>query len=174
MRTEWSEGQLEFDFSSALRTCQPDKKAEPLSTVAPPLKSVDFYVWYPGLLWLIEVKDPDSTPPKAGAQKAFYSEMKNDALLKEHILPKLYGACAHLAIENVDLTDKIRCGIVVGLRDLSNADRHMLTDKIDRIVRQIGPKLGFSNDWPGTEVHSLESWNDAHPEMKVSRDNTSK
>ena len=173
MRAEWTEGQLEFNFSSALQTCQPDKNPGPLATVAPPLKSVDFYVWLTGQLWLIEVKDPEAARDNMVeiAKKTLYSELKNDALLKEHILPKLFGSYVHLAFEDVDLDVPVRYGVVLGVRGLSNADRNTLTDKIERIVRKIGPKVGPSNHWPEIEVHNLESWNKAHPEMKVSRVN---
>lgn len=53
MRPEWTEGNLEFDFSSTLQTCKPDELAEPMTHLAPPLKSMDFYVWLSKILWFI-------------------------------------------------------------------------------------------------------------------------
>lgn len=168
MRAEWTENQLEFDFSSALQTCKPDEQAEPMTSVAPPLKSMDFYVWLPNLLWFIEVKDPEATT-HPGAKAAVLAELKNDALLKEHILPKLFGAYAHFAFEEADLAGPVRYTVLIGLSTLTNADRTMLTDKISRIISKIGPKLRHGRYWPQPEVHNLDSWNGAHPDFKVTR-----
>jgi hypothetical protein len=171
LRVDWTEGRIEFDFSAALQTCQPDAEAAPLATIAPPLKSVDFYVWYERELWLIEIKDPEAALLNKvdSARKSVWSELKNDALLKEHLLPKLFGAFVHLSLENVGLGGRIRYGILIALTDLSNADRNMLTDKVERVVQKIGPKLRGSRFWPQTEVHNISSWNKSHATMSVTK-----
>lgn len=171
MRADWSEGRLEFDFSGALQTCQPDMVAAPLSSMAPPLKSMDFYVWFSKSLWFIEVKDPEGANPGyvPQAKKEVWSEILNDQLLKEHLLPKLFGAYAHLTFEKLDLSGPIHYGILIGLTDLSEADRNILTDKIERVIQKIGPKLRHGKYWPQPEVHNIASWNIAHPEMQITQ-----
>ncbi len=171
MRAEWTEGELEFDFSTALQTCQPDQIAEPLTSKAEPLKSVDFYVWFPDELWLIELKDPEDAPTAKidGETKAAWSALKNDALLKEHLLPKLYGAFVHLTLEEDDISGRNKYVVIIGLTDLTNADRNLLTDKIERVIQKIGPKFRDSQYWPGPDIHNLQSWNAANPMMHVIR-----
>lgn len=168
MRAEWTENKLEFDFSSALQTCKPDEVAEPMTQLAPPLKSMDFYVWLPNLLWFIEVKDPEgATHP--GAQAQVWAELRSDALLKEHLLPKLFGAYAHFVFENASLSGPVRYSVLIGLSNLTNADRSHLTDKINRVISRIGPKLRHGRFWPQAEVHNVQSWNAAYPSVRVTR-----
>lgn len=168
MRAEWTENKLEFDFSSALQTCKPDELAEPMTQLAPPLKSMDFYVWLPKLLWFIEVKDPEGTT-HPGATASVWAELKNDALLKEHLLPKLFGAYAHFVFEDADLSGPVRYSVLIGLSGLTNADRSMLTDKINRVISKIGPKLRHGRYWPQPEVHNVQSWNVAYPHVQITR-----
>ena len=168
MRSEWTEGKLEFNFSMAFQTCQPDVAAEPMTAMAPPLKSMDFYVWLPRLLWFIEIKDPEGTS-HPNAKASVLSELKNDALLKEHLLPKLFGAYAHFVFEDADLSGPIRFSVLIGLTDLTAPERNMLTDKLNRVISRIGPKLRHGRYWPSVEVHNLDSWNRTYPDFPVQR-----
>lgn len=160
----WTEGSLEFDFSGAIHTDQPEKPAQPL-------KSVDFWARYPGCVWLIEVKDPDGAPAPhhAGAVASILKTVFNDHLLKEHLLPKLYGSYAHLMDTGREPRGPVRYGVLLGLTSLTSADRTVLTNKLQRYVDRIGPKVRHSRHWPIVEVHNLSSWNAAHPEMAITR-----
>ena len=165
MDSVWREGELEFDFSGALQPIEiPDKDSKGL-------KSVDFIAKYPQELWLIEVKDPEATPSKRreGEIKGTLEKIRNESLMNEHILPKLYGTFAHLVQKRREPRGRVRYGIVFGLTSLTAAERSTLTDKSQRIVDRIGPKIRHSRNWPIIEIHNIESWNAAHPEMTVTR-----
>ena len=164
MNPDWTEGKLEFDFSTARATDQPDKKAQPL-------KSVDFWAQYTDELWLIEVKDPEaaSIVHQPGAVASVLKEILNDHLLKEHLLPKLYGAFAYLVEIGKEPRGRVRYGVVIGMSTLTAADRSMLTNKVQRIVDRIGPKIRYSRHWPLVEVHNVASWNHTHPHMSITR-----
>lgn len=165
MNPDWTEGKLEFDLSGATRPVErPDKLAQPL-------KSVDFIANYPRQLWLIEVKDPDGAPPayQPLSIKSVLSELSNDALLKEHILPKLYGTFIYLIETQREPRGRVRYAVLIGLSTLTAADRHMLTDKIQRVIDRIGPKIRHSRLWPIAEVHNVNSWNTTHPTMQITR-----
>jgi len=160
----WTEGELEFDFSSA-------KVADKLDAAAKPLKSADFWVLCSSQSWLIEVKDPDETPPQyhAGQVLGILKEIKNDHFLREHVLPKLYGSYAHLCETGKEPRGIVHYCVVIGLTTLTAADRSMLANRAQRIIDRIGPKVRYSRHWPVVEVHNLASWNSAHPDMAVTR-----
>ena len=164
MNLDWTEGKLEFDFSTAIATDKPDKKADPL-------KSVDFWVQYRNELWLIEVKDPEAaaSPHQSSAAASVLKEILNDHLLKEHLLPKLYGVFAYLVEIHREPRGRIRYGVVIGMSSLTAAERTMLTNKVQRIVDRIGPKVRYGRHWPVIEVHNVVSWNHAHPHITVIR-----
>ena len=75
MNPDWTEGKLEFDFSKAIATDKPDRKADPL-------KSVDFWAQYRDQLWLIEVKDPEAAalPHQSSAAASALKEILNALL----------------------------------------------------------------------------------------------
>lgn len=169
LNPNWAEGELAFDFSTATLTCQPDRSVNNLTRLAPPLKSVDFYVWFDAELWLIEVKDPDAAPYEYSSQKEALSRLKNDALLKEHFLPKLYGSFCHLLEEGKDLTVPIRYMVVIGFSELSVYDQDRLTQRLSAFAKVIGPKHKDSNADVEPEVHNIESWNRRYPNIPLTR-----
>src|SRR5579862_4405094 len=106
------EGKLEFDFSGATAADKPEAKANPL-------KCVDFRTQYPGVLWLIEVKDHDYIPPGRSLQNvvAYGQKIRGGDIVKEEPLPKLYGTFAYLAdIEN-EPRGEVRYGVIIGMAE---------------------------------------------------------
>jgi len=164
MNPDWTEDKLEFNFSTALKTEKTDGAARPL-------KSTDFWVLFPRETWLIEVKDPDGAPGPhhLGAVTGALKEIKNDALLKEHLLPKIYGVYAYLVDTGREPRGSVRYGIVIGLTALSAAERTTLANKVQRTLNRIGPKVRHSKYWPVAEVHNVESWNNKYPNMRITR-----
>ena len=164
MNPIWTEDKLEFDFSGAGFLEKP-------GSLASPLKSVDFWAQYPGETWLIEVKDPEQAPPVhlPGAVASVLAEIGNDSLLKEHLLPKLYGMFAYMVMTHREPRGRVRYGVLIGLSDLTAAERHTLTDNVQRVVDRIGPKIRYGKHWPVVEVHNVASWNAAHPHMTITR-----
>ncbi len=165
MNPNWSEGQLEFDFS---RASQPVLKLDALSRS---LKSVDFWAQYRGNLWLIEVKDPEGAPAsgRGGAIAGMLKEIKNDELLKTHLLPKLYGTFAYLVEIGKEPRGLVRYGILIGISGLTAADRTLLANKVQRIIDRIGPKVRHSRHWPIAEAHNVASWNHKFTAMTITR-----
>jgi hypothetical protein len=135
------------------------------------LKSVDFWARYPGVTWLIEVKDPESASPahQPSAVAGVLKEIRNDRLLKEHLLPKLYGVFAYLVVTGREPRGPVRYAVLIGLSDLTADERHVLTNGVQRVVDRIGPKVRHGRHWPIVEVHNVASWNRAHPTMAVTR-----
>jgi gamma-glutamyl:cysteine ligase YbdK (ATP-grasp superfamily) len=161
----WVEGSLEFDFSGAVDPVEkPDRPAQPL-------KSVDFVAKYARELWLIEVKDPDAAPApqQRGAINAMIAGIQNDELLKQHLLPKIYGTFVYLVQNRREPRGRVRYGVLIGLTALTAADRAVLTDKLQRVIDRVGPKVRHSRMWPIAEVHNVASWNGAHPDMAITR-----
>lgn len=165
MRREWTEAQLEFDFSSLRSPVERPEKRERS------LKVVDFVFRYRGETWFIECKDPEAAPVphRLGALRAAWQEIRNEALMKEHLLPKLYGTSAYLVLNSKLQRGRIRYAVVIGLATLDAATRIVLTDAVQRIVNRIGPRPGRSRYAPVVEIHNLASWNLRHPEMPVTR-----
>ena len=155
---------MEFGFSEALETEKPDDAAHPL-------KSVDFWVRYPRLIWLIEVKDPEGTPfpYQSGQVNDSLAKLKNGDLINEHLLPKIYGVFAYLAQNNRVPRGRVRYGIVIGIQSLTASDRSVLTDKLQRTIDKIGPRSRYGRYDPLVEVHNVESWNRVHPGMAITR-----
>ncbi len=89
--------------------------------------------------------------------------------MNEHILPKLYGAFVYLVQNRREPRRRVRYGIVIGLASLTAAERSALTDKSQRVVDRVGPKIRHSRNCPVIEIHNIESWNVAHPEMSIAR-----
>jgi hypothetical protein len=161
----WTEEKLEFDLSGAAQPVErPDAAAQPL-------KAVDFIAKYPHELLLIEVKDPEGAPlpHQAGAINAVISKLQNDGLLKEHLLPKLYGTFVYLIGEGREPHGRVRYVTLMGLSSPTAAERSMLTDKIQRVIDRIGPKIRHSRLWPIAEVHNIASWNAKYPQMSITR-----
>jgi hypothetical protein len=159
------EGKLEFDLSGATQPIErPDRLAQPL-------KSVDFIAKYPRELWLIEVKDPEGAPVphQTGAIHATIAGLQSDGLLKEHLLPKLYGTFVYLVGDGREPRGRVRYATLIGLSSLTAAERSVLTDKIQRTIDRIGPKIRYSRLWPVAEVHNVASWNTAHATMVIIR-----
>jgi hypothetical protein len=163
MNPDWTEGQLEFDFSGAT---SPVGRYDNLTV----LKTVDFVVCFAKETWLIECKDPEGAGTHSvSAVKKTLQELRNDELLKTHLLPKLYGTYAHLAMTNNLPKGRVRYGVVIGLSGLDAALCIALTDRIQRIVNQIGPKRPHSRFVPEVEVHNVERWNRRSPHMAIQR-----
>lgn len=165
MTPEWSEGRLEFDFAGA------DEVVEKPDALARPLKSVDFIVRFRREIWLIEVKDPEGSPipHRDGAVKDTISTIQNGGLLREHLLPKLYGTFAYLVEEKREPRGAVRYGVIIGLASLTWGDRTLLTNRLQRTIDRIGPKIRHSRHWPVAEVHTVDSWNAAHSNMRIVR-----
>lgn len=164
MNPAWCAGKLEFDFSNARQVIKPDEIERTLSCS-------DFWAMYARTVWLIEVKDPEGTPlaHQPGEVKAALAIIRNDTLLKQHLLPKLYGAFAFLVETGREPRGLVRYGVVIGLSDLSAADRSMLANRVQRIIDRVGPKVRHSRHWPVVEVHTIASWNATHPHMQITR-----
>ena len=163
--TDWTEGKLQFDFSGAT---QPVEKPDNPSQA---FKSVDFVAKYPHELYLIEVKDPEATPlpHQLGAINDAIAKLQNDDLIKEHLLPKIYGTFAYLVWGNREPRGRVRYAIVIGLFSLTVAERSLLTDKVQRVIDRIGPKIRRSRYTPTVEVHTVESWNRTHTDKQIVR-----
>ncbi len=165
MRIEWTEGQWEFDFSGlSLPVERPEQ-------IERSLKVVNFVFRLKSETWFIECKDPEGTPlpRRADKIKEMWSAIKNDALLKEHLLPKLYGTFVHLTLTGTLHRGRVRYGVIIGLSDLDAATRLVLIDTVQRVIDRIGPKLRHSRHVPVVEVHNVSSWNAAYPNMSITR-----
>jgi hypothetical protein len=101
VRQDWTEEQLEFDFSGARRVDRPEE-------IERHLRVVDFVVRYPNETWLIECKDPEAAPlsHRPGAIRGLLAELTTDVLLKKHLLPKLYGTFAFYCLMGSWIKDK--------------------------------------------------------------------
>ncbi|MCW3052485.1 MAG: hypothetical protein JWN14_1655, partial [Chthonomonadales bacterium] len=64
---------------------------------------------------------------------------------------------------------RVRYVVLIGLSSLTAADRNRLTDKIQRLVDRIGPKIRHSRQWPVIEVHNVLSWNTKYPYLAITR-----
>ena len=162
---EWTEGKLEFDFSGAIA---PVKKPDTLESQ---LKCVDFLAIYPTETWLIECKDPEAAglAHQVGSIKGMLTNIQNDSLLKSHLLPKIYGTYAYLAMSETLPQVMIRYGVVVGLSTLDAPTRNILSDKIQRVIDQVGPKSPHTQAVPIVDFHNVASWNAMFPDKQITR-----
>ncbi len=163
MQPEWMEGRLTFNFASVINPVRkPDKDENTL-------KTVDFIAEYPAVLWLIDVKDPERTSitHQQDAIQETLTSISNDSLLKEHLLPKLYGTFVYLVEKELESRGNILYVTLIGVTELDAALRSSLRDKIQRYINRIGPKFQNSHHSPIADVHNIASWNQAYPGMEI-------
>jgi len=163
MNPDWTEGQLEFDFSSATTVERPDKFENQL-------KTVDFVVSFPQEFWLIECKDPEGAKMNAASEaQGLLKELRNDVLFKQHLLPKLYGTYVYLAIADRLPQGQVRYGVVIGLAALDTGLCIALADRLQRIINPVGPKRRYSRFVPLIEITTVERWNRRYPNKAIQR-----
>jgi hypothetical protein len=168
MRPEWTEGepgeaQWEFDFSGLRSPVERPERTERALPV------VDFAFRRGGETWLIECKNPEAprSPHDMGSVRSAWRAFQYDVLLKQHLFPKLYGTFVYLALTERLYRGRVRYIVIIGLTGLDAHTRSSLTDKLQRVIHRIGPKLRHSRHVPVVEVHNPASWNASHPEMRI-------
>jgi hypothetical protein len=80
MSTTLREGELEFDFSTAVSACRFDDP--PLHGLTHCMKSVDFIVELTDFVAFVEVKDPDNSKAPAENREAFAEKLQSGQLVK--------------------------------------------------------------------------------------------
>ncbi|HEY3779463.1 MAG TPA: hypothetical protein VGL56_00160 [Fimbriimonadaceae bacterium] len=161
----WTEGELEFNFE----TCSSQVwRPESLSRH---LKAPDFVAPYDNETWIIEVKNPEAAKPlhRPGEIKAMIKSLQNDALAKEHLLPKLYGIYVYCAMTGQVMKAPIRYAAVIGVTDLDAALRSNVTNILQKVIDAVGPLDRITGFAPVAEVHSVESWNNKFHDKAISR-----
>lgn len=159
------EGSLQFELRNNIKT--PYK----LDEIERTLKAVDFVIQFSDEMILIEVKDPEGTiaSKRDGQIKAVFSELENDTLIKQHLLPKLYGSFAYFVMTNCKPLCPVRYLVLICLADLTMSERTTVTNKLQRIIVAIGPVVATTTHRPVVEVHNLESWARNHPNITITR-----
>lgn len=132
------------------------------------LKTVDFLIEREGQAIILEFKDFDG-PRTKGATSDPRPEIQNQKLLKQHLLPKLYGSYAIFFGFQMEAAKKVSYAVVIGYRNLDAPLRAKVEEDIRRIVYRVGPNLTDSRVPPVVQVHNIESWNKAYPSLPISR-----
>lgn len=93
-----TEREPEFDFRSAILSCQLDKQGK--HKMAHCMKTVDFIVEWPDEFWFLEVKDPSCSkiPDNLKSEEIdeFVSKIKNRTLFSHELGPKLKDSFLYL------------------------------------------------------------------------------
>ena len=116
---QWCERNLCFDFSKAKLAIKFDNP-EWHGVTHGGLCAADFLVEWDDQLWLIEIKDPESTPAahREKAVKKFSHELEQKTLISKQLSPTLRDSLFYLWLENWDLNKPIHYFVVIGLESI--------------------------------------------------------
>ena len=156
------EGNLTFEFKTALGVDAPE-------AVAQPLKCVDFVADDGDATWMIEVTDATKAPPNElkRASAELLGQMSSGSLTKD-MLMKLYGTHAHLALTGVKPRSKLFFCVIIGVPPSKTeaARRIVIRDHVKRVTDLIGPSFHGARR-PVVQVESISTWNANNPAVQI-------
>lgn len=168
-----NEGELIFDFTTAIRCKKFDDESHKMSHC---MKSVDFIVEWPDDFWFVEVKDPlDSKIPetyKNRQLKEFIGKMKSQVLFSDELGPKAKDSFLYLHLGDRLPEKPIKYIVLLALEAI---DPGLLISSMDRLRRScciLGPD---NSAWPNKYIEDAlifneRTWNEKLDQCPVSRD----
>ncbi len=156
------EGELEFDFTAALKATHFDDENHEMSHC---MKAVDFLVEWPHEFWFVEVKDPSasSIPMKYRRRRLtdFIDKMRNETLFSRELAPKLKDSFLYLHLSG-ELPEKPLKYVV--LLAMDNLEQALLANSMDHLKRYsciLGPdNSAWCNSYiEGVAIFNEQTWN---------------
>ncbi|MEE4356094.1 MAG: hypothetical protein V2I97_06455 [Desulfococcaceae bacterium] len=159
-----TERELEFDFRSAILSCQLDKQGN--HKMAHCMKAVDFIVEWPNEFWFVEVKDPSfSGIPnnlKSKQINEFVDKIKNRTLFSHELGPKLKDSFLYLYLGDQLPSKTLKYFVLLTIPlDDSSGFLSFCTDELKRSCCLLGPENSTWHNQYITDVliFNEHSWN---------------
>ncbi len=158
--TVYVEGNLLFDFSSAVRSTKFDEEGAHGLTHC--MKAVDFLVETHDAVLLIEAKDPDHPLAQARDVAVFAQELQSSVLTARELVPKcrdtfIYEWCCQ--DRAVDINKPWKYLVLIALSALRPPELIVLSDGLRRSLPVAGPPgqrwQPFVQD---CQVFNLQTW----------------
>jgi hypothetical protein len=171
------EGELKFDFSTAMHVEKLDEKGKNLPEG---MMFVDFVLEEVEQLIMLEIKDP-SCRPKANDFKAegriqknrekFIKELSKDAWIAEKLTPKARDSYTYLHLMERD-TKPIIYVLLIGSENLSPLDPALLAAFKDRLLTRLRQEA--DQPWARLYVYDCfvlteKTWNLVFPQYPLAR-----
>ncbi len=167
------EGELEFDFRSAIKAEHFDDETS--HGMSHCMKAVDFLVEWPDSLWLVEVKDPSmrSIPDheKERQKDIFIDKLERTVLFSQELGPKVKDSFLYLYLGDL-LPDKpLSCFVLLALESLTPRDLTFSSKQLRKSSCLLGPSHSiWQNQYiEHAFVFNLKSWNNHLPQCPVRR-----
>lgn len=161
------EGDLRFDFSSAIKWRKFDDPTHGLSHC---MKAVDFIVEVEHALLFVEVKDPQHPSAKRKDRDEFVKRLQSTKLILENLVPKCRDSFLY---EHAFKNDHkpVKYLVLIALDSLTEADLLNQTDCLRNHLPVDGPP---GNHWPrkfvdGCVMMNLSTWEKHFPQFPVAR-----
>jgi hypothetical protein len=148
------EGELEFDFSTAVSAFRFDAPAHGLSHC---MKAVDFVVEYPAFYLFVEVKDPDNTKATSARRAEFANKLTTEHFV--HALTRKYRDSWLYQWAVGTLTKPVHYVVLLQLSSLQPPALSSLRDRIRREVPVAGPSVWERTFIENVIVMNIAAWN---------------
>jgi len=162
MSIKLKEGDLEFDFRQAIRAEKFDDHTQKISHC---MKGVDFMVEWPDSLWLIEVKDPDSTQIpqqyRDTQKKQFMKKLESQSLFSKELGPKIKDTFLFLYLKNELPAKPLKYFVLLAFGELDPELLPSLTDTLQRKSCLLGPdNSAWQNHYvEDAVIFTQQTWN---------------
>ncbi|MBM3500576.1 MAG: hypothetical protein FJX74_18120 [Armatimonadetes bacterium] len=167
MMRVFTEGELQFDFSSARGA----EKADPEAVELPQdMKFVDFIVEEDTRTLLVEVKDPSQSPVPERELARYESEIQGDALINLKLVPKARGTYTFLHLMQRDTREMVYV-VVLGIERLHLDPAHLgpFQGRLSRRLRQETAEPWRRPYITHCIVVSVDTWAAHFPEYPLRR-----
>ena len=168
MPSQFTEGELEFDFSAALSAENLDaggQRGQPTG-----MKLVDFVVKETDRTLLIEVKDPSEAGASPAERAKFAKAMRQNTLISEVLVPKARGSYTFLHLMKRDDNPFLSVGLL-GLDTFTNEAALLLgfKDRLLKRIRHEGKEAWVRQYVTDCVVVTTTTWPDHFPAYPLTR-----
>lgn len=167
------EGNLQFDFSKAVRVFEFDKHISP--KISHCMKCVDFLVEWQNEVWLIEVKDPENpaipSQYRSREYKRFVSTLSSDKLFSQELGPKGKDSFLYLYLSGKLVDKSLKYFVLLGLDTFSDSQLLPLNTPLRRSIclSGHGDKTWTNPYFESALVFNIRNWNKHFPECLIQR-----
>ncbi len=167
------EGNLQFDFSKAMRVWEYDRQIS--TKMSHCMKCVDFLVEWMEETWLIEVKDPeDPNIPKQYSKREynrFAAKLKSEELFAQSLGPKAKDTFLYLHLSKELGKKPLKYLVLLGLDSFLDSQILPLNTPLKRSICFLGPdnSMWANQYFEAAHIFNIRNWNKYFPECQVQR-----
>ena len=160
-----SEGRLKINIPSYVVAYKFDGESHGLSHV---MKAVDFIIKQEGVVWFVEVKDPEQPNVPQEEQDRFRGEMMAGKL-DIQLARKYRDSWLYMwACQDTDEFLECHYYVIVGISSLDSALLLRRTEALRRMLPLDGTQAGWNRQIAAMcQVFSVESWNERFDDFQI-------